>query len=320
MNILITGASGFIGQALCRELIHNNKTSIIFVTSRSPRLLNNFPYPIEPVAITSLSDLKQRQDILAQVDCIIHLAARVHQMKDTAADPLAAFRRINTEATLNLARQAAQHGVKRFIYLSSIKVNGEKTTPGCPFTADDTPAPQDPYGISKAEAEIQLRELSAETGLEVVIIRPPLVYGPGVKANFLSMMRWLDKGFPLPLGAIHNRRSLVALPNLVDLIITCLTHPAAANQTFLVSDNEDLSTTDLLRRMSNALGKTAWLLPIPVQWLEFTASLLGKKAVAQRLCSSLQLDIHKTQTLLNWTPPISVDEALQYTAHHFRQT
>ncbi|MEA5559376.1 UDP-glucose 4-epimerase family protein [Nodularia spumigena] len=319
MNILITGASGFIGQALCRELLHNNKTSIIFVTSRSPRLENNFPYPIEPVAITSLSDLNQRQDILARVDCIIHLAARVHQMKDTAADPLAAFRAINTEATLNLARQAAQHGVKRFIYLSSIKVNGEKTTPGCPFTADDTPAPQDPYGISKAEAEIQIRELSAETGLEVVIIRPPLVYGPGVKANFLSMMRWLDKGFPLPLGAIHNRRSLVALPNLVDLIINCLTHPAAANQTFLVSDNEDLSTTDLLRRMSNALGKPAWLLPIPVQWLEFTASLLGKKAVAQRLCSSLQLDIHKTQTLLNWTPPISVDEALQYTARHFRQ-
>jgi nucleoside-diphosphate-sugar epimerase len=319
MNILITGASGFIGQALCRELLHNNKTSIIFVTSRSPRLENNFPYPIEPVAITSLSDLNQRQDILARVDCIIHLAARVHQMKDTAADPLAAFRAINTEATLNLARQAAQHGVKRFIYLSSIKVNGEKTTPGCPFTADDTPAPQDPYGISKAEAEIQIRELSAETGLEVVIIRPPLVYGPGVKANFLSMMRWLDKGFPLPLGAIHNRRSLVALPNLVDLIINCLTHPAAANQTFLVSDNEDLSTTDLLRRMSNALGKPAWLLPIPVQWLECTASLLGKKAVAQRLCSSLQLDIHKTQTLLNWTPPISVDEALQYTARHFRQ-
>ena len=319
MNILITGASGFIGQALCRELLHNNKTSIIFVTSRSPRLENNFPYPIEPVAITSLSDLNQRQDILARVDYIIHLAARVHQMKDTAADPLAAFRAINTEATLNLARQAAQHGVKRFIYLSSIKVNGEKTTPGCPFTADDTPAPQDPYGISKAEAEIQIRELSAETGLEVVIIRPPLVYGPGVKANFLSMMRWLDKGFPLPLGAIHNRRSLVALPNLVDLIINCLTHPAAANQTFLVSDNEDLSTTDLLRRMSNALGKPAWLLPIPVQWLEFTASLLGKKAVAQRLCSSLQLDIHKTQTLLNWTPPISVDEALQYTARHFRQ-
>ncbi|EAW46692.1 SDR family oxidoreductase [Nodularia spumigena CS-584] len=319
MNILITGANGFVGQAICHQLVHTPQTNLIFAAVRSGQSQVNLSYPIQTVEIASLDDLNQRQDILARVDCIIHLAARVHQMKDTAADPLAAFRAINTEATLNLARQAAQHGVKRFIYLSSIKVNGEKTTPGCPFTADDTPAPQDPYGISKAEAEIQIRELSAETGLEVVIIRPPLVYGPGVKANFLSMMRWLDKGFPLPLGAIHNRRSLVALPNLVDLIINCLTHPAAANQTFLVSDNEDLSTTDLLRRMSNALGKPAWLLPIPVQWLEFTASLLGKKAVAQRLCSSLQLDIHKTQTLLNWTPPISVDEALQYTARHFRQ-
>lgn len=319
MNILTTGANGFVGQALCHQLVHTLQPNLIFAAVRSGQSQVNLSHPIQTVAIASLNDLNQRLDILAQVDCIIHLAARVHQMKDTAADPLAAFRAINTEATLNLARQAAQHGVKRFIYLSSIKVNGEKTTPGRPFTADDTPAPQDPYGISKAEAEIQLRQLAAETGLEVVIIRPPLVYGPGVKANFLSMMRWLDKGFPLPLGAIHNRRSLVALPNLVDLIITCLTHPAAANQTFLVSDNEDLSTTDLLRRMSNALGKTAWLLPIPVQWLEFTASLLGKKAVAQRLCSSLQLDIHKTQTLLNWTPPISVDEALQYTARHFRQ-
>ncbi|MDB9444788.1 UDP-glucose 4-epimerase family protein [Anabaena sp. CS-542/02] len=311
--LLLTGATGFIGRYLYQEA----KAAGWPICAA---LRQNHALDIQKqIVVGNLTPQTNWSQAIKGIDYVIHLAARVHVMKDKASNPLKEFREINVYGTLNLARQAAQHGVKRFIYLSSIKVNGEKTTPGRPFTADDTSAPQDPYGISKAEAEIQLRQLAAETGLEVVIIRPPLVYGPGVKANFLSMMRWLDKGFPLPLGAIHNRRSLVALPNLVDLIITCLTHPAAANQTFLVSDNEDLSTTDLLRRMSNALGKPAWLLPIPVQWLEFTASLLGKKAVAQRLCSSLQLDIHKTQTLLNWTPPISVDEALQYTARHFRQ-
>jgi UDP-glucose 4-epimerase len=317
MNILVTGASGFIGRALCRKLIHTKKIQLVFVTSRSLHPEGYFPYPIKLVPISSLKDLNERHDILSQIDCIVHLAARVHQMQDSSINPLAEFRSVNTEATCNLALAAAKHNVRRFIYLSSIKVNGEQTNPGKPFTPEDIPDPRDPYGLSKAEAEIQLKQISARTGLEVIIIRPPLVYGPGVKANFLSMMKWVNQGIPLPLGAISNRRSLVALPNLVDLIITCLSHPDAANQTFLVSDNEDLSTTELLKRMAKALGKTPRLLPIPASWLVFTASILGKESIARRLCSSLQVDIHKTQTLLNWKPPVTVDYALKLTANHF---
>jgi UDP-glucose 4-epimerase len=210
--------------------------------------------------------------------------------------------------------------VQRFIFISSIKVNGEQTAIGQLFHADDTPMPVDAYGISKREAEDGLWQLASETGMEVVIIRPPLVYGAGVKANFYNMIRWLDKGVPLPLGAIHNQRSLVALDNLVDLIITCITHPAAANQTFLVSDGEDLSTSELLRRTASALNKPARLLPIPTWLLQTGANLLGKQAVAQRLCGSLQLDIGKTRTLLNWNPPVSVDGALHKTAHYYRSS
>jgi nucleoside-diphosphate-sugar epimerase len=217
---------------------------------------------------------------------------------------------VNVETTLQLASQAAACGVKRFIFISSIKVNGEQTEPGRPFRPDDTPAPQDPYGISKMEAEAGLREVAQETGMEVVIIRPPLVYGPGVKANFASMVKWLQRGVPLPLGAIHNCRSLVALDNLVDLIITCIHHPAAANQTFLVSDGEDVSTTELLRRMGAALGRPARLLPVPQQMLEWGAALAGKRDMAQRLFSSLQVDMDKTRQLLGWAPPVSLEQGL----------
>jgi nucleoside-diphosphate-sugar epimerase len=239
-------------------------------------------------------------------------------MNDTEADPLAAFRQVNVEGTLNFARQAAEAGVRRFIFISSIKVNGEGTSAGQPYTADDVPAPTDPYGVSKQEAEQGLREVAQTTGMEVVIIRPVLVYGPGVKANFLNMMRWLDKGVPLPFGAIDNRRSLVSIDNLVDLIVTCIDHPAAANQTFLVNDGEDLSTTMLLSRMAHALGKPARLIPVPSWLLERGASMLGRKALSQRLCGSLQVSIEKTRTLLNWTPPVSVDDALAKTAQYFR--
>ncbi len=238
-------------------------------------------------------------------------------MHDTSSDPLAEFRMINVEGTLSLARQAAAASVRRFIFISSIKVNGEGTPVNMPYLAGAQAAPADSYGISKMEAEHGLRALAGETGMEVVIIRPTLVYGPGVKANFLNMMRWLHKGVPLPFGAIHNRRSLVALDNLVDLIVTCVEHPAAANQTFLVGDGEDLSTTELLRRMGVALGKPARLLPVPSRLLEVGAKLLGKQALAHRLCGSLQVDISKTRELLNWTPPVSVDEALRKTAKHF---
>jgi len=238
-------------------------------------------------------------------------------MHEQAADPYVEFRRVNVEGTLQLARQAAVAGVRRFVFISSIKVNGEDTTQGIPFSPDGAREPKDAYGTSKCEAEQGLQALAAETDMEVVIIRPVLVYGPGVKANFLSMMRWLSRGIPLPFGAIHNKRSLVALDNLVDLIVTCIDHPAAANQVFLVSDGEDLSTTDLLRRMASALGKPARLLPVPAWLLEFGARLLGKQDLAQRLCGSLQVDISKTRELLGWTPPVSVDEGLRKTAQYF---
>ncbi len=255
---------------------------------------------------------------LARVNIVVHTAARVHVMHDTAVDPLAEFRALNVAGTLAVARQAARAGVRRFVFLSSVKVNGEATVAGRRFAADDAPAPVDPYGVSKLEAEQGLFTLAAETGMEVVIIRPPLVYGPGVKANFLSMMRWLARGVPLPLGAVrHNRRSLVALDNLVDLIVTCLDHPAAVNQVFLAGDGEDLSTTDILRRLAAAMGVPARLLPVPVGVLEAVAALLGKRHVVQRLCGSLQVDISKTRRLLDWTPPVTVDEGLRRTAQDF---
>ncbi|AEY02316.1 NAD-dependent epimerase/dehydratase [Oceanimonas sp. GK1] len=232
-------------------------------------------------------------------------------MKDEVADPLAEYRKVNVEGTLNLARQAAVAGLKRFIFISSIKVNGEQTLLGKPFTADDAAAPEDAYGMSKWEAEQGLRQLAAETGMEVVIIRPPLVYGPGVKGNFASMIKLVEKGLPLPLGAIHNRRSLVALDNLVDLIITCIDHPGAANQVFLAGDGEDVSTTELLRGVANAAGKPCRLLPVPAGLLQLGATALGKKAVAQRLLGSLQVDISKARNLLGWTPPLSVEQGLK---------
>jgi len=240
-------------------------------------------------------------------------------MNDKSPDPLAEFRRVNVDGTAALARQAAASGVRRFVFLSSIKVNGEFTEAGQPFTADDVPAPEDPYGVSKHEAEQLLRQIAAETGMEVVIIRPPLVYGLGVKANFESMMRWLARGVPLPLAAVtNNRRSLVALDNLVDLIVTCLHHPAAANQTFLVSDDEDLSTAQLLKRMGAAIGQPARLFYLPPTLLKLGASVLNRPGIYQRLCGSLQLDIAKTRQLLGWTPPVSVDEGLRRAAEGFR--
>jgi len=233
-------------------------------------------------------------------------------MKELAVDPLTVYRQVNVEGTANLARQAASAGVRRFVFLSSIKVNGEFTEVGQSFTANDVPAPEDPYGISKHEAEQLLRQIAAETGMEVVIVRPPLVYGPGVKANFESMMRWLARGVPLPLAAVtKNRRSLVALDNLVDLIMTCIDHPAAANQTFLVADGEDVSTAELLQRMARAMDSKARLLSVPVWLLEQAAGLLGKRDVARRLCGSLQVDISHTRQRLGWVPPIGLDEGLR---------
>lgn len=297
MSLLITGGTGFVGRALVKRLGDKQ------------------------VSLATRSDSAAWHTVLVGITTVVHLAARVHVMRDTEADPLTAFRVVNVQSTLNLARQAAAAGVKRFVFISSVKVNGETTELDQPFTADDEPAPLDPYGVSKMEAEQGLRKIAAETGMEVVIIRPPLVYGPGVKANFQTMMRWLVRGVPLPLGAIHNRRSMVALDNLVDLILTCVDHPAATNQTFLVSDGEDLSTTQLLQRLGRALGKPARLIPVPAMLLKVAAALVGKPAIAQRLCGSLQVDISKTQQLLGWTPPLSVDEGLKRAAEgYLRET
>ncbi len=313
MQILLTGASGFVGRGLVPPLLARRHK----ITAAMRNLNAEFDLHIDQVQISGLSADQKWQPLLAGKDLVIHLAARVHVMSDNSADPLVEYRRVNVDGTLHLARQAADAGVKRFIFISSIKVNGESTTGGMAYTADGPTAPTDPYGISKMEAERGLRALADETGMEVVIIRPVLVYGPGVQANFLSMMRWLHKGLPLPLGAIHNQRSLVALDNLVDLIVTCVEHSAAANQTFLVSDGEDLSTTTLLRRMAKAIGKPAHLLPLPAWMLEAGAAILGRRALAQRLCGSLQVDISKTRELLGWTPPCSVDDALRKTGKHF---
>lgn len=314
MMVLLTGSTGFVGQALLERLATQPALDLVAV-SRRPA--SGLPAGVVHAQISDIAADTSWQSALSGVQVVIHTAARVHVMSDKVADPLAEFRKVNVDGTLNLARQAVAAGVKRFIFISSIKVNGESTAPGKPYSAESPSAPVDPYGISKLEAELALRALAAETGLKVVIIRPPLVYGPGVKANFLSMLRWLSKGIPLPLGAVHNRRSLVALDNLVDLIATCIEHPAAANQTFLVSDGEDLSTSQLLRRMGGALGRPARLVPVPMRLLEAGAALLGQRALAQRLCGSLQVDISKTRELLNWSPPLGVDEALRRTAKSF---
>ncbi|OCR26374.1 NAD-dependent dehydratase [Pseudomonas syringae] len=310
----ITGATGFVGGAVSRHLSARSEFSVRVAVRGDCAEPDN---AVEVVTIKSIEPDAQWNSFVEGVDVVIHAAARVHVMNDTSQDPEAEYLRINVAGTLNLADQAAAAGVKRFIFISSIKVNGDATASTKPFSADQPANPSDPYGVSKARAEQALRELAARTGMEVVIIRPVLVYGPGVKANFLSMMRWLDKGVPLPLGAINNRRSLVALDNLVDLIVTCIRHPAAANQTFLVSDGNDLSTTGLLRQMAKALGEPARLIPVPMWLLTTVASLLGRRAFSQRLCGSLQVDITKTCTMLGWTPPVSVEEAMKKTAQYY---
>ena len=266
---------------------------------------------------TELSATQSWEAGIAGHDVIIHCAGRVHILNDPSDNPAAEFHTVNVEGTLNLARQAAAAGVRRFIFLSSVKVNGEQTFSGQPYTAFDSPAPEDAYGISKLEAENGLQQIAEGSGMELVIIRPVMVYGAEVKANFRSIMVLLKTGLPLPLGAIRNKRSFVYLENLVDLLEICIDHPAAAGEVFLVSDGEDLSTPEMLRRMGQALGKSARLLPVPAVCLEGGAALLGKRAVAQRLCGSLQVDISHTRDTLNWTPPVSVDDGFRAAASAF---
>jgi nucleoside-diphosphate-sugar epimerase len=312
--ILLTGATGFVGSALMRRLTRNGETDVLAAVRR---VESRIPDSVRCVEVGDILPDTEWRHALPAVKVVIHTAARVHVMKDTAVDPLAEYRRINVDGTLNLARQAAEMGVSRFIFISSIKVNGESTCAERPFRADDAPGPSDAYGVSKMEAEHGLREIANRTAMEVVIIRPPLVYGPGVKANFRSMMHWLRKGVPLPLGAVNNQRSFVALDNLVDLIARCIDHPAAANETFLVSDGEDLSTSQLLRRLGDALGRHARLLRVAPPLLKLFARLAGRPDIASRLCDSLQVDITKTTTKLGWRPPVTVDQGLRKTAYEF---
>lgn len=313
--ILVTGGSGFVGSALLKRLLKDGLEAR--ATTRG--CLSAELKDVQHLKIRDMNASTDWNAALIRVYAVVHCAARVHVMQDDSADPLQSYREVNVYGTLNLANQAAQAGVHRFVFVSSIKVNGEVSQPGQPFSADDVPSPLDPYGVSKLEAERGLREIEAQTGMQVVIVRPPLVYGPGVKANFASMMRWVASGMPLPLGAIHNARSLVALDNLVDLLVTCLKHPAAAGQTFLVSDGEDVSTTELLRCTAQAMGKKALLLPVPASVLELCASLLGKRAGAQRLFGSLQVDIAKTCRLLGWVPPLTLDEGLRKAVEGMQQ-
>jgi nucleoside-diphosphate-sugar epimerase len=305
-NAAITGVNGFVGRALCAE------ASAYGLTVRGVTRTNcDLPKSVGRVVVSSIDGSTDWHDALLGSDAVVHLAARVHVMSDAAPDPLTEFRRVNVQGTLNLARQAAASGVRRFVFVSSVKVNGESTQVGVPFRPDDVPKPMDAYGVSKMEAEQGLRHIAADTGMEVVIIRPPLVYGPGVKANFAALMRAVQCGWPLPLGVVHNQRSLIALDNLVDFIITCITHPKAANQTFLISDGQDLSTTELVRGMAQAAGVPARLLPVPVWALQAAGKLLGKGEAVQRLCGNLQVDSSKARRLLGWNPPVSVDEGLR---------
>jgi nucleoside-diphosphate-sugar epimerase len=309
MKVLITGVTGFVGKVLCAELFSQGHEIRAAVRTKVAAIKN--------VEMTMVGEINRGTDwssALRDIDVVIHLAARVHVMHDTVVDPLAEFRKVNVDGTLNLAHQAAKAGVKRFIFISSIKVNGEHTEADKPFKESDVANPQDAYGVSKFEAEQGLLQIAQQTGLDVVIIRPPLVYGAGVKANFASMMRAVKRGIPLPLGAIHNKRSFVYVGNLVSLITRCVGHPAAVNQVFLVSDGHDLSTTELLRECASALDMKARLLPVPQKLIEVGAAMLGKRAVAQRLCGNLQVDITKARTLLGWEPPVSVAYGLKATA------
>ena len=303
-NLIITGSTGFVGRALVKSL--GAKYTVKTIGRKGKTSDNHLRASIDMK--TDYSSMLRSNDVL------IHLAARVHVMNEKTKNPIDAFRAVNTQGTLNLATQAAEAGVKRFIFISTIKVNGESTTGREPFTEQET-SPEDPYGISKAEAEQKLLALGKKTGMEIVIIRPPLVYGKGVKANFASLMSLVNKGFPLPFRAINkNKRSLVSVYNLVDLIEVCIEHPNATNQVFLVSDDHDLSTAEMVQLMAKVQGKSNLALPVPPTLFSIAGSILGKKSVVDRLIGSLQVDITHTKDTLKWTPPYSVEDGFKLSA------
>lgn len=300
--IAVTGANGFVGGALCR-LLRERRVAV--------RSLTRSTSSGEAVrAVGDLGPMTAWGDSLAGVDCVVHCAARVHMVNDTEPDPLQAFRRVNVEGSRSLALAASAAGVRRLVFVSSLKVHGEQTAPGHPFSSHLSPQPQDAYGISKWEAEQTLRAVCSETGMELVVVRPPLVYGPGVRANFLHLMQTVARGWPLPFGAVDNRRSLLALDNLTDLLQVCAVHPDAAGQVFLASDDHDLSTPELIRRIARALHRPARLWPVPVPWLRTAGRLTGRSAQIERLIGSLQVNIGHTKQVLGWTPRLTVDQAM----------
>ena len=314
MKVLVTGASGFVGGKLCIGIVDRGWSVRGVIRSGKYRAV--LPRGSDIVEIESVGPDVDWAQALDNIEVVVHLAARVHVMEEGAANPLSAFRYVNTAGTKHLARAAAKAGVRRLLYVSTIKVNGERTV-GAPFTEDDEPAPEDPYAVSKWEAEQALRRISLETGLEIVIIRPPLIYGPGVKGNFLRLLQWVDKGVPLPLGMARNRRSLVALDNLVDVLVRCVESPQAAGETLLVADGENLSSAELVRRIAKALNRRVMLFPFPPLFLRLGAKLLGMEDVSDRLFHSLVVDCSKAKRLLDWTPPLSVHDGLQQTARWY---
>lgn len=307
MFVLVTGASGFVGNAFCAQLKAQG-ISYRAVIRRESQISDHSDF----ILIDSIDGQTDWEKALVGITVVVHLAARVHVMNEISKDPLGEFRRVNVEGSVNLTNQAVMAGVTRFIYISTAKVNGESTNIGQAFTADDVPAPKDPYGLSKLEAESQLQSISRGTNMETVIIRPPLIYGPNVKGNLNFLMRFLVRGIPLPFGGVrYNKRSLVSLGNFVDLLILCLTHQDAANNIYMVSDDEDISTAELINRICIARGLPNRNFYLPLFIIRLSFIVIGKSDMYQRLCGSLQLDIDKTKNSLNWKPIETLDEALK---------
>ena len=306
-KICVTGASGFVGAALCRELHERG----FFVRGIVRSLLAAAPISdIEYIAVGNLSAVTDWSSALVGSDCVIHCAARAHVMRESEVDALAAYRSVNVDGSRHLAEQAAAAGVRRLVYLSSIGVNGIHTNSREPFVVSDAPKPAEDYAISKWEAEQALWAVAANTSLELVVVRPPLVYGPGVKGNLARLMRLVCSGVPLPLGAVQNQRSLIGLHNLVDLLICCVDHPAAASRTFLASDGQDFSTSQFIRLMAEGMNRRPRLLPMPVALLQMVGSLIGKRGEIDRLIGSLQVDSRDTQMQLEWSPAVSAEDGV----------
>lgn len=326
MRVLVTGASGFIGQALCQALSRSGHTVRRVIRARAtndrapdsrfanPSVDGMAAETMETVGIDVIGPETNWSQALAGIESIVHLAARVHVLKETAADPLTEFRQVNVAGSERLARMAVAAGVRRLVYVSSVKVNGESTSSGRAFSEEDAPSPQDAYGLSKWEAEQALLEVARETGLEVVIVRPPLVYGPGVGGNFLRLMNWIDRGWPLPLGSVSNARSLIYLGNLVDVLTICVESPRAAGKIFLASDGEDVSTPELIRRLARVMGRQPRLISIPPAILRIAGLLTGKSAETERLLGSLCVDSSRIRRELQWTPPFPLEQGLRETA------